>query len=220
MPPDDPALLWGTCMNRLPRLLIMIGVLSIAGLLAFPLRETMYEIVVIPVAFILWNLELLYRSFSQGTWWWVIAFLVLFMLVFSLTPQPRLRRREEQRAKPAQGQVEGLAIWMHKAQKGIYFKWLVANRLGKLAYQMLLHRESGRPRTVFTPLLGAEWEPRKELQEYLETGLHGSFAEFPTTGRFSAHPPTPLDLHIGEAIEFLESQIESNRSGLQSPGRE
>jgi hypothetical protein len=202
-------------MTRVPRLLISIGVLIIAGLLAFPLRETIYETVVIPAAFILWNLELLYRSFSQGTWWWVIVFLVLFMLIFSLTPQTRFRHREGQKAKPPQGQVEGLAIWLRKAEKGIYFKWLVANRLGKLAYQILLQRESGRPRSVFTPLLGVDWEPRRELQQYLETGLHGSFADFPQTSRLSAHQPTPLDLNVAEAVDFLESQIENGKLGLQ-----
>jgi hypothetical protein len=197
-------------MTRMQRGLILIGVTIIAGLLAFPLRETIYETIVIPVAFILWNLELLYRSFSQGTWWWVIAFLVLFILVFSLTPQTRFRPRQEQKSKPSQGQVEGLAIWLLKAEKGIYFKWLVANRLGKLAYQFLLHRESGRPRSVFTPLRGADWEPRKELQQYLETGLHGSFADFPNPGLLSAHQPTPLDLEVTEAVDFLESQLENS----------
>ena len=198
-------------MNRIQRLLILIGLLVLAGLLAFPLRETIYETVVIPAAFIVWNLELLYRSLSQGTWWWVIVFLVLFMLVFSLMPQPRFRRRQEQMAKPLQGQVENMAIWLLKSEKGIYFKWLVANRLGKLAYQILLHRESGRPRTVFAPLLGVDWEPRKELQQYLETGLHGSFADFPSTGRFSAHQPTPLDLPVAEAVDFLEAQVDNRR---------
>lgn len=195
-------------MTRLQRGLILAGVMIIAGLLAFPLRETIYETVVIPAAFIVWNLELLYRSFSQGTWWWVIVALVLFMLVFSLSPQQRFRPRPEQKPKPPQGQVEGMAIWLLKAEKGIYFKWLVANRLGKLAYQILLHRESGRPRSVFMPLLGADWEPRKELQQYLETGLHGSFADFPGTGRLSAHPSTPLDLNVAEAVDFLEAQVE------------
>jgi hypothetical protein len=196
-------------MTRMQRGLILVGVMIIAGLLAFPLRETIYETVVIPAAFIVWNLELLYRSFSQGTWWWVIVALVLFMLVFSLAPQPRLRPRQEQRSKPPQGQVEGLAIWLRKAEKGIYFKWLVANRLGKLAYQILVHRESGRPRSVFMPLRGADWEPRQELQQYLETGLHGSFADFPHTGRLSAHQSTPLDLDVAEAVDFLESQVQN-----------
>jgi hypothetical protein len=196
-------------MSRAQRLGILIVVLIIAGLLAFPLRETIYETVVIPAAFIVWNLNLLYRSFSQGTWWWLISFLVLFMLVFSLLTQPGFRPRATVKSKPLQGQVEGLAISLRKAEKGIYFKWLVANRLGKLAYQILLHRESGRPRSVFAPLLGTDWEPGKELQKYLETGLHGSFADFPNTGRLSAPRRTPLDLNVAEAVEFLEAQVEN-----------
>jgi hypothetical protein len=196
-------------MTRLQRLLILIGALIVAALLAFPLRETIYETIVIPAAFIVWNLDLLYRSFSQGTWWWVIVFLVLFLLVFSLVSQPDFRPRAAVKSKPPQGQVESLTISLRKAEKGIYFKWLVANRLGKLAYQMLLHRESGRPRSVFAPLVGTDWEPRRELQKYLETGLHGSFADFPHAGRLSAPQPTPLDLNVGEAVEFLETQLEN-----------
>jgi hypothetical protein len=196
-------------MTRLQRLLLTIGVLIVAGILAFPLRETIFETVVIPAAFITWNLGLLYLSFSQGTWWWVIVFLVLFMLAFSLATQPGFRPRMLVKSKPPQGQVEGFAIWIQKAEKGIYFKWLVANRLGKLAFQILLHRESGRPRSVFAPLLGTDWEPGKELQQYLETGLHGSFADFPNPGRLSASQHTPLDLKVTEAVDFLESQIEN-----------
>lgn len=199
-------------MSRIPRWLILIGALIIAGLLAFPLRETIYETIVIPAAFVAWNLGLLYRSFSQGIWWWLIVFVVLLMLVMSLVPQPSFRPRTEAKPKPPQGQVEALAIWLRRAEKGIYFKWLVANRLGKLAYQILVHRESGRPRSVFAPLVGNDWEPPKELQKYLETGLHGSFADFPGTGGRLATPQhTPLDLSVVEAVDFLESQVESER---------
>ena len=200
-------------MTRLQRWIILIATLIIAALLAFPLRETIYQTVVVPVAFVLWSLNLFYRSYSQGTWWWMIVFLVLVMLGFSLAPQPRFRRRAEVKAKPPQGPVEGFAIWLRKAEKGLYFKWAVANRLGKLAYQILLNRESGRPRSVFAPLLGLDWEPRKELQQYLETGLHGSFADFPNTKRpFTTPPPTPLDLNVAEAVDFLEAQMDNTHS--------
>jgi hypothetical protein len=180
--------------------------------LAFPLRQMIYESVVIPTAFILWNLNLLYRSFSQGVWWAAIFVIVLFMLLFSLIPRPKFRRAIEGKRKPQVGQVEDLAVSLGKAERGIYFKWLIANRLGKLAYQILLHRESGRPRSVFAPLVGVDWEPRQELQTYLETGLHGSFADFPNTNRpFGTPQKTPLDLEIAEAVEFLESQVEDER---------
>src|SRR5690349_14387165 len=199
-------------MTRWQRWLIVLGVLVVAAILAFPLRDTIFRTIVIPAAFITWNMNLFYRSFSQETWWWVVIFLVLFLLVFSLLTQPGFRPRTLLKRKPAQGPVEGFAIWLRKAEKGTYFKWLVANRLGKLAYQILLHRESGRPRSVFAPLQGQDWEPTKDLQIYLETGLHGSFADFPNRrSRFSTHQPTPLDLEITEAVEFLESQLENDQ---------
>lgn len=201
-------------MTPARRGIILIAALIIAGLLAFPLRETIYEIVVIPVAYIAWYLNIIYQAFSQGIWWWVIIFIVFLMLVFSLMPRPQFRSRGVSKSKPSQGQVESLAVWLHRAERGIYFKWLVANRLGKLAFQILLQRESGRPRSVFAPLVGADWEPTKELQRYLEAGLHGSFADFPGRGsRFSAHQPTPLDLDVAEAVAFLESQVENVRLG-------
>lgn len=197
---------------RTKRLLLLIGALIVAGLLAFPLRQMIYESIVIPAAFVLWNLNLLYRSFSQGIWWAAIFVIVLFMLVFSLIPRPRFRRQQETRRKPPVGQVEDLAASLGKAEHGIYFKWLIANRLGKLAYQILLHRESGRPRSVFAPLAGVDWEPRPELRTYLETGLHGSFADYPHVNRaFGTPPKTPLDLDVTEAVEFLESQVENGK---------
>ncbi|HUF00348.1 MAG TPA: hypothetical protein VMN99_13905 [Anaerolineales bacterium] len=202
-------------MTRARRILIFIGTLIIAGLLAFPLREMIYETIVVPAAFIAWNLDLLYRSYPQWIWWFVVLFIVFLMIAFSLGPRPQSRGRVEEKPKPQQGQVEGLAIGLRRAEHGIYFRWVIANRLGKLAYQILLHRESGRPRSVFAPLLGTDWEPTKELQNYLETGLHGSFADFPNVRRFSSTPQkTPLDINVADAVEFLESQVENGRSGF------
>ena len=208
-------------MTLLRRSLIFIGVLIIAGLLAFPLRETIYGMVVIPVAYIVWNLNLLYQSFSQGVWWWVIVIFVFFMIAFSLMPRPQLRPKNGPKSKPPQGQIESLSVWLRRAETGIYFKWLIANRLGKLAYQILLHRESGRPRSVFAPLVGTDWEPTKALQTYLETGLHGSFADFPNTGRrFSPNQPTPLDLDVAEAVDFLEAQVQNGNLSQDLNGTE
>jgi hypothetical protein len=200
-------------MTRTRRLLILIGAVVIAGLLAFPLRGMIYETIVIPAAFIAWNLSLLYRSYPQGIWWLVVVFLVLVMLVFSLVPRSVPRGRVEEKRKPPQGQVQSFAGNLRRAEQGIYFKWVVANRLGKLAYNILCHREHGKPRSVFAPLLGADWEPSKDLQNYLETGLHGSFADFPNVSRFSgAHQKTPLDTNVSEVVEFLESHVENGNS--------
>lgn len=194
------------------RWLIFAAALMIAGILAFPLRETIYETIVVPAAFILWSLNLLYRSLPQELWWWIVIFVVFAMLAFSLVPRSTFRGRAEAKRKPPLGQVEALAVWLRKAEGGIYFKWLIAHRLGQLAYQILLQRESGRPRSVFAPLLGMDWEPTKELQSYLETGLHGSFADFPNVKRLFGTPQaTPLDLDVAEAVEFLELQTTTDK---------
>lgn len=200
-------------MSQRRRWLIILGVLIIAALLAFPLRSAIYEMVVVPLAFLGWELGLFYHSLSQAVWWWLIFAIVFVMLIFSLLPDFKPRPREEPKSKPRHGQVQDLAIWLERAKSGIYFKWLIANRLGKLSYQILLQRESGRPRSVFSPLLGTDWEPSSDLRQYLETGLHGSFSDFPNTNPFLNTPPrTPLDYEIKNAVEFLESQVEnSNR---------
>ncbi len=198
-------------MNPRRRYLLLFGVLVIAALLAFPLRDAIYKVVIVPLAFLAFELGLMYRSLSQGVWWWVSIAIVLFVLLFSLVPPLKASPRQEPRSRPRVGQVEELTIWLRRVKGGTYFKWLVANRLGKLAYQMLLQRESGRPRSVFAPLVGLDWEPPQELRMYLEHGLHGSFADFPHTGaRFNAPPKTPLDYEVRQAVEFLETQLESN----------
>ena len=67
---------------------------------------------------------------------------------------------------------------------------------------------------MFAPLVGLDWEPSKELQKYLETGLHGSFSDFPTPRRMLAAPPkTPLDYEVSQAVEFLESQVKTVSGG-------
>jgi len=200
-------------MTPLRRRLILAGVLIIAALLAFPLRETIYETIVVPIAYIAWYVGLLYRSLSQGIVWWVVVAIVLLMIAFSLVPETQFRGRERPKPRPAVGPVENLAISMRRADEGVYFRWLVANRLGKLAYQILLHRESGRPRSVFAPLRGQDWKPSLELQKYLETGLHGSFVDFPYAKRpVAAAPRTPLDQNVMESVEFLESHVEDGAS--------
>ena len=179
--------------------------------LAFPLRDTIYGTVIVPLAFLGFQIGLLYRTISQGIWWWLAIALVLTMLVFSLIPDFKTTAKKDTKLRPRHGQVEDLSIWLGRAKGGIYFKWLIANRLGKLAHQMLLHRESGRPRSVFAPLTGTDWKPSKELQTYLEVGLHGSFSDYPNSATsFGSPPKTPLDFEIREAVVFLESQVENS----------
>ena len=199
------------------RWLALAGVVVIAALLAFPLRGIVNELIVVPIAYIFWLLGLLYLSTHQVIWWIGILLVVLIILGKSLLPDIKPSRKLVTPIRRERGKVENLATSLQKSNKGIYFKWLVANRLGKLTHDILVQRGNGKPRSVFAPLTGEGLEPTPEMQQYLEKGLHGSFAEFPNTGNRYFVPPskTSLDYDVAEVIEFLEFGIESKDKPLR-----
>jgi hypothetical protein len=196
--------------NSLQRNLALAGIVIIALLLAFPLRNAVYEVVIIPIAYVLWVLGLWYRSVHQSIWWVVALLVVLVTLARSLRPTGKIREWVHLKPRPILGQVEGLSVWMKRTERGIYFKWLIANRLGKIAHEVLAQRMGGKTRSFFDPLTGPDWTPDASVQLYLETGLKGSFADYPQVQRrwfFSKPIQTPLDHDVNEVIEYLESQI-------------
>jgi hypothetical protein len=191
---------------------VIIGAILSAALLAFPLRAVVYEVVVVPIAYLIWILYLLYRMTPQFIWWVLVFVLVVLTIGNSLLSENYHPRKMLIKLKPPQGPVETLSIWMKKGRSGVYFKWLIANRLGRLAHQMLAHRETHHVRSVFAPLTSSDWTPPKPVQNYLEAGLHGSFADFPQASvLWAKSTSTPLDYDLDETIKVLESQVEVSR---------
>jgi hypothetical protein len=192
------------------RRVVLAAIAVVAAFLAFLLRQSFHEAIVVPAAYLLWALGLYYHSVSQGVWWIILIVLVLLILGRSLMFSSRSPGKVVTRPRETRGQVEDLARWLGRASEGTYFKWLIANRLGKLAYQILVQRENGKARSVFEPLTGPDWEPGPHIQTYLQSGLQRSFADFPNPRKFlSQRLKTPLDADIGETVDFLESQVDS-----------
>jgi len=192
----------------------VLGVIVIAAFLAFPLRGVVNQLILVPIAYLLWLLKLLYLSMHQALWWFAAVFVVLVIIGQSLLPEIKPIKKLIPFAKHDRGNVETLALALDKSKKGTYFKWLIANRLGRLAYQILLQREHGKPRSVFAPLTSEGWEAAPAVQEYLERGLHGSFADYPNSrwGSFAPPEKTPLDHDVENVVEFLESKSENRHS--------
>ena len=193
------------------RWLVVLGAIVIAAWLAYQLRGVVNQLIIVPLAYLLWLLNLLYLSLDQGIWWIIVLLVVLIILGQSLLPELQWAKKLIPFTRPARGNVESLARAIQKSDEGIYFKWLVANRLGRLAYQILLQHEHGKPRSVFAPLVGETWDAPVGVQRYLEKGLHGSFADFPNSHRNYFAPPqkTPLDHDVGDVVGFLESKLEN-----------
>lgn len=197
---------------NLRRSLALAGIVVIALLLAFPLRDAMYDAIIVPAAYALWFLGLLYRSVHQSVWWGLALLIVLVILARSLRSTGRIRERVRLKPRPVIGQVENLSAWVKRTDRGIYFKWLIANRLGKIAHEILLQRLGGRPRSYFDPLTGPDWTPDSSVQQYLEAGLKGSFADYPQKRwPFSKPASTPLDHDVKDVLEYLESQTGDQR---------
>ena len=190
------------------RWVALTGVLAGGAILAFPLRGAVNQLIVLPLAYLLYALQLLYLSLPQIVWWIAVIVVVLIILGQSLLIEIKLPKRLVSPVRFERGRVESLASALKKSSKGSYSKWLVANMLGRLAYQILVQRDLGKARSVFAPLEADGWEPTPEVRQYLEQGLHGSFTELPTHSwfRFNRRVPTVLDHNVADVVEFLESQ--------------
>lgn len=192
---------------NLRRTLAWIGIIVIALVLAFPLSDAVYETFIVPAAYMLWLLGLLYHSVHQSVWWGLALFIVLVILARSLRPTGRIRERVHPRSRPVIGQVESLSHWVKRTDRGIYFKWLIANRLGKIAHEILSQRLGGITRSYFDPLTGPDWTPDSSIQQYLEAGLKGSFADYPQKRWYFSKPVSgPLNRNMKDVLEYLESQ--------------
>jgi hypothetical protein len=186
-------------------------VVIIALILAFPLQDVIRKTVVVPLAYLWWALGVLYRSIPQVVVWIVLIVLISLMLMGSFASDRKRKPSEDPKIKPAPGQVEGLARNLVKMRRGTYYKWKVANQLGRLARDFLILRGDRDGAKDLSPLTGRDWQPSASIDAYLDSGLHGSFADFPNQPwRFSSPEPTPLDIDVEEVVEFLESQISTN----------
>ena len=190
------------------RWLTLGGVLIIALILAFPLQDVIRKTVVVPLAYLWWALGVLYHSIPQVVIWILLIVLVSLMLMGSFASDRMRKPPADPKIKPAPGQVEGLAENLIKMRRGTYYRWQVANRLGRLAREYLIQRGDRASVKDLSPLTGHDWQPPAQIDVYLDTGLHGSFADFPNQPwRFRPPEPTPLDIDVREVVEFLESQI-------------
>jgi hypothetical protein len=192
------------------RWLALGGTVVIALILAFPLQDVIRKTVIVPLAYLWWALGVLYQSIPQIVTWILLIVLISFIFIGSFASDRKRIPREDVKVKPPTGQVEGLAAGLVKMRRGTYYKWQVANRLGRLARDFLIQRGDRANTRDQSPLLGRDWQPSAPVDAYLDTGLRGSFADFPNQPwRFRPPDPTPLDIDVHEVVEFLESQIQA-----------
>jgi hypothetical protein len=195
------------------RQLLFAGAFLSAIMLAFLLRDVVEQLIIVPLAYLWWLLRLYYSIIPQIVLWVILVAAVVYSAVKSLMPELRYRTAFKPAPRPAQGQIELLGGWLKKTQHGgSYYKWLVANRLGKNAREILAQRDGHAVSYKFGRLEGRGWSPPQKIGDYLETGLNGSFADFPRPRLpWQTPKPTPLDADPKQVIEYLEDEMKTPR---------
>jgi len=192
--------------------LVIGSAVLLSAILAIGLRDVIQRTIVMPVIYFAWVFGILYHSIPQIVLWGVMLFLVALFVVGSMLPKEPFRRAERPKQKNSHGPIEDLATWVKNTHSGIYYKWLVANRLGKVARELLSQRAGQNTNRSLQRLNVRDWNPPDEVGAYLESGLNGSFADYPQSRWLWSKPNlTPLDLNPQDAVEFLESEMETNR---------
>jgi len=195
----------------------LIGILVLIVILALALRDVVAAAIIIPAAFLWWLIRLYYASIPQAIFWGLLILLTVYSAVTTVIPALRFRSIEKTSVKITRGHIEILADWIKKSGRGTYYKWLVANRLGKDAREILAQREGNPiskkfnafPKRHRDNLTGRGWNPPQKIDTYLNIGLNGSFTNILRPRWFwQSPPPTPLDVEIQQVIDYLEDEME------------
>ena len=184
------------------RVLLLVGILVISLILAFFMRDVVYATIIVPLAYVFWLGKFYYSAIPQFILWVILLAVIFITVVWNFLPETRSSQRKQLKSKPAEGQIKTLSEWILKSHKSNYFKWQLANRLGKISRK--LAESSGDQLRL---------NPRNEaVDRYLDAGINYSFVDFPSPKNRFQHPgPTPLDLDPKGIVDFLESQMEQSR---------
>ncbi len=186
-------------MNR-PRWPLVLAILLISGVFGYLLRDLIYQLIIVPIAYFLWVLNFYYSALPQWLVWVIVLSVLFLATVWNLIPDVRPSTRKEIIRRRTQGEVEALTIWIAKASQGNYFKWQLANRLGRIARRLEALAGPG----------GRQPSPDQDVEQYIDAGLNYSFVDFPTARNpLAPARHTPLDLDPRKAADYLESQMEN-----------
>ncbi len=180
------------------RWLGLAGMTLFLAVLAFFLRDVIYQTVIVPLAYLWWVFRFYYSLVPQLLLWILLLTGVFVIALSNFVPVERPGRRNESNRRFAHGQVEMLAVLLARVRKGNYYKWQAANRLGAIARRLgEMSGETRRP--------GIRDEA---VEKYLDAGLNTSFVDYPRPANpFQRPVPTALDLDPKAAVDYLESQL-------------
>ena len=194
---------------KLKRLLPLLALLAIALLLAFPLQEILRDKIIDPLLYLFWGVGILYKSVPQFWLWVILLGIVFFILLMPFLEDLPKWKRKGRTLPPEPGPIEKLAETLSASDKGIYFKWIVANRLGKIVSNWLLYRNRVEYGWQAKNLARFGWDAPPDIYNYLDVGLNGSFTDYPRPRIpfIQKRAKTPLDIDPNIVLNYLEKEM-------------
>jgi hypothetical protein len=192
-------------------LLLLTVVIIVSAVLAYFLRGWINDNLIVPLAYLWWRIGIYYHSVSEEMWWTIMLIVTLMLCGMSLASVDSGEwffhdwKSDEQ---STQGTLEELIEWMLKLPRSAYHKWMLANRLGKLARSFLIQREGGNVQHWDGSLDSSVWDLPDEVSAYLRAGL-----KRPPSASEMLPRSSPLNLEPQKVVEYLESQMEDRPNG-------
>ncbi|HTP00490.1 MAG TPA: hypothetical protein VMJ64_03890 [Anaerolineales bacterium] len=184
-----------------PRWPVLLVLVVGSLLLAYLLRDLIFQLIVVPLAYLLWLLQIYYSLIPQWLLWTFLVVGLLLVVLWNLLPEITPSRPRDTKRPQPKGEVEALAAWISNSRRGNYFKWQLANRFGRIARG--LDAASGP--------VGRQLSSEEAVEKYLDAGMNYSFVDFLVPGsRFMRPPRTALDTDIRRVADYLESQMENS----------
>ncbi|RPI87871.1 MAG: hypothetical protein EHM41_03460 [Chloroflexi bacterium] len=189
------------------RLAIAGGLLIILALTSLCLQSFILDVIIVPVIYTWYSIRLFLQSVPGATYWTMLVAAAALIFFISILLRMRLPDRRKRDDPPVRGQVEVTAGYIRSARKGVFSKWLLANRLVELARAIMKQR--GVEVFNMNDLRGTDWDPPQNIRAYFEAGANRYFMQVPRRRLFARLRKTPFEVDINEVIDYLESKMKT-----------
>jgi hypothetical protein len=174
----------------------------ITAIALFSFRKMIVGAVVRVAAYMVWSLNVVGSVIPQQVLWILMLLLILYIAVGSFYGKKSEGGSIQKNATPVIGPVEARARWIEERQRGTFFKWQLANLLGKVHQNIQESVRYGSSKNA--PHIPAQ------VQNYLNAGLTTSYVDYAVPTIFQKTELTPLDIELEQVVDYLEEQMEIN----------
>jgi hypothetical protein len=194
------------------RLALASLALLLLGLLALIVSGAVREVIVVPLLFLLWLARLVYEAIPQLALWGV-SLVIAALVAWRSLATPRVALPEPPIAPSQRAPVATWARMFRRAANDRYARWLLAQRLGQLALELLASQDERAARGRWQYLHDDTRDIPPAVRAYLQAGTRmyrpppAFWRRWWPWGERVESRADPLDLDPAEVVRFLDERL-------------